>query len=313
MLANFAGISLAILIPQTAASTTVSAIDPARKAFSKSQHKRFFFLGALEVTGNVLGVLGLIFAGSGIFQVVYSSVVLFTALLCRIFLGRSPQPKQWIALFMITLGLAISAVGGVASISSPGAPVAAGNAPVEDTSKATLLGMFLTLISAIFYASSYVTVEYNLQDSADPLSERDIQAYAGLYGLLIIVVYTLAHTVPNWSTLVVENVAKKNGSLMLVFLAYATLALSSFLHSVSYYKLVRTVGAVSTGVLQSLRAVSVFGLSSLIFCGQHAEQCVTTPKIISMGVVAVGLYAYSHWALPKKTVVSESESRAVSA
>lgn len=259
------------------------------------------------MAGNVTGVLGLIFAGSGVFQVVYSSVVLFTALLSRVFLNKSPQPKQWLALFLITLGLAVSALGGVGSKSS--APTDASQA----SSHTVMIGMLFTLISACFYSCSYTLVEHTLQDPKDAPSERDLQAYAGLYGLILISCYMAIYTVPNWETLVAQSVAAKHGRMSNVYVAYGTLALSCFLHSVSYYKLVRNVGAVSTGVLQALRAVSVFGISSLVFCSQHSEQCVTTAKMISMAVVSVGLYAYSAWALPKKAVSPEAESRAVSA
>jgi drug/metabolite transporter (DMT)-like permease len=251
----------------------------------------------LEVAGNVLGVLGLIFAGSGLFQVVYSSVVLFTALLSKIFLRRSPQTKQWIALFLIVFGLALSALGGAQGSSS------GHKSTVEherDQIRSTMIGVGLTMLCATLYASSYISVEWILQDAADPPSQRDLQAYAGLYGLSIIMVYTLLHTIPNWSVLVVANVESKNGSLTWVYACYILIALSGFFHSVSYYKLVASVGAVSTGVLQSLRAVSVFGISSIAFCSHHSEQCVNGPKIISMVVVAIGLTAYSHWAAPKK-------------
>ena len=294
-------------MPKPAASPSLHDTEVKKTGYSNAQHTRFLVVGGLEVAGNITGVLGLIFAGSGVFQVVYSSVVLFTALLSRIFLGKSPQTKQWIALFLITLGLAVSALGGVSSKSTLPKDGAA------DTSRTTMIGMLFTLISACFYSSSYVLVEYTLQDTKDPPSERDLQAFAGLYGLFLVSCYMALYTVPNWQTLVVQNVAAKKGSMSNVFLAYFILALSCFLHSVSYYKLVRNVGAVSTGVLQSLRAVSVFGISSLVFCGRHAEQCVTTPKMISMVVVAVGLYAYSHWALPKKASPAEPEPRTVSA
>lgn len=305
--ANFAGITLAILLPKPASITTIVPMETKKAGFSKSQHTRFLSVGCLEVAGNVTGVLGLIFAGSGVFQVVYSSVVLFTALLSRVLLGKSPQPKQWLALFLITLGLAVSAIGGT---STPSSTPSAEN---SDLSRSILIGILFTLVSATFYSFSYVLVEYTLQDPLNAPSERDLQAYAGLYGLILVSGYMIFYTVPNWETLVVQSVAAKHGSMNHVFLAYATLSISCFLHSVSYYKLVRNVGAVSTGVLQALRAVSVFGISSLVICGQHPEQCVTKPKMLSMAVVSIGLYAYSAWSLPKKAVPPEPESRTVSA
>jgi drug/metabolite transporter (DMT)-like permease len=305
VLANFAGIACALFLPSSSHETTShdnEASSSKRKPAITSHHKKFALIGSCEVAGNVLGVLGLIFAGSGLFQVVYASVVLFTALLSKIFLGRSPQPKQWAALFLITCGLAISAVGTSSSAK------AVTTTPVADTTRDTLIGILLTLLCAIFYSSSYIIVEWTLS-SPDAPSERNVQAYAGLYGLTMISIYTLLHTIPNWDVLVVANVAAKKGQLSNVFIAYFTLALAGFLHSVSYFKLMSSVGAVSTGVLQSLRAVSVFGISSIAFCSTHSEQCVTNAKMMSMAIVCIGLVAYSTYAVPRKSSEEKIEAK----
>lgn len=311
MLANFIGISGALLLPSSDASGPGShrgkadTLDFQKPNVRSSQHLRYLIIAAIEVTGNIFGVLGLIFAGSGLFQVVYSSVVLFTALMSKAILKRSPQPKQWIALFLITLGLAASAVGGWWN--KPVSTQAPDPKALEEA-RTTMIGMVFTLLCATLYASSYVMVEWVLNDATDPPVERDIQAYAGLYGLCIISIYIMLHTVPNWSTLVTASIAAKHGSPLWVFITYAALSFSSFLHGVSYYKLVRSIGAVSTGVLQSLRAVSVFGISSLAFCGQHSEQCINSAKVISMIVVSAGLIGYSHYAVPKKVAAKDDHS-----
>ena len=307
MLANFIGISGALLIPSVDSShrsKTDSTEFKRHTGRSSQQQLRFLIIAVLEVTGNVFGVLGLIFAGSGLFQVVYSSVVLFTALMSKVILHRSPQPKQWVALFLITLGLAFSALGGwwTKPVASPATP----GTTASNESHTTMVGMAFTLMCATLYASSYVMVEWTLNDASEPSTERDIQAYAGLYGLCIIALYTIVHTLPNWSELVTANIAAKKGSPIWVLIAYTSLALSSFLHGVSYYKLVRSVGAVSTGVLQSLRAVSVFGISSLAFCSQHSEQCINGAKMISMAIVVAGLIGYSQYAVPKKTAAEKA-------
>lgn len=305
VLANFIGISGALLVPSSEPAVAYQGeeiVESKRHSKWLSHHKRFALIATFEVLGNVLGVLGLIFAGSGLFQVVYASVVIFTALFSKTFLGRNPQPKQWLCLFLITLGLAISAFGNSSSLNSD---TTASN---SDTTRETFIGMTLTLFCAILYASSYVGVEFTLSEPEAP-SERNIQAFTGLYGLTIISVYILVHTIPNWNTLVLANIEAKKGSLSWVFIAYALLSLSSFLHGISYYKLVGSVGSVSTGVLQSLRAISVFAISSLAFCGSHAEQCVTNAKILSMIIVCAGLTGYSAYAAPKRINEEKNDSK----
>lgn len=302
VLANFAGIAAALLLPSTPHGPhhkdKQEDASGVRKGGNCTKHQlKFMMIGGIEVLGNVLGTQGLIYAGSGLFQVVYSSVVLFTALLSKFFLSRSPQPKQWLALLLIFLGLAFSALGGAQKPKSASVATDA-----SSTTTSTMIGIFLTLLCAVTYSSSYITVEWFLQDASDPPSERDLQGYSGLCGLSIILLYTTVHTIPNWNHLVTDNIAAKHGSPTRVLVDYIIVALSGFFHSVSYYKLVGSVGAVSTGVLQALRAVSVFGLSSLAFCGDHPEQCVNGPKIVSMIVVAAGLIGYSNYALPKKPI-----------
>jgi drug/metabolite transporter (DMT)-like permease len=45
------------------------------------------------------------------FQVIYSSVIVFTALLSRLFLRRYLNLRQWLSILLITIGLAYNAIG----------------------------------------------------------------------------------------------------------------------------------------------------------------------------------------------------------
>lgn len=68
---------------------------------------------------------------------------------------------------------------------------------------------------------------------------------------------------------------------------------SAFFHSYAYYRLLSKVGSISTGLLQSIRAVSVFLASHYFFCGSHSEQCMNKQKILSTIIVFVGVTGYS--------------------
>ena len=56
-----------------------------------------------------------------------------------------------------------------------------------------------------------------------------------------------------------------------------------------------SLGAVTTGVMQSLRAVLVFALSSIAFCSQQQSQCYDTKRGMATLIVVVGVLYYS-WA-----------------
>lgn len=57
------------------------------------------------------------------YQVIYSSIVIWCAILTRIFLGRELNNIQWLAIVGVTLGLAVSAVGTVQDVSPDDGPV----------------------------------------------------------------------------------------------------------------------------------------------------------------------------------------------
>ena len=59
---------------------------------------------------------------------------------------------------------------------------------------------------------------------------------------------------------------------------------------------------VSTGLLQSVRAVLVFGASAYFFCANDEAQCFTPAKGLATAVVAVGVAGYV-WASSRVGIV----------
>ncbi len=53
------------------------------------------------------------------FQVIYSSIIVFTALLSRLFLRRYLNFCQWFSIILITIGLAYNAIGGKILANAP--------------------------------------------------------------------------------------------------------------------------------------------------------------------------------------------------
>ena len=84
----------------------------------------------------------MVYCGSGLFQVAFSSVAVFSAIYSRIILGIYVSTLQWVGIFVVTLGLCIS------SLSNKG------------QSETAILGIILTLVGAQFYALSYIVNEY---------------------------------------------------------------------------------------------------------------------------------------------------------
>lgn len=82
------------------------------------------------------------YCGSGLFQVAFSSVAIWSALFSFVFLKRQINSLQWVGIIVVTFGLVLSPLSTNASSSSP------------------LTGILLTLLGAQFYALSYILNEY---------------------------------------------------------------------------------------------------------------------------------------------------------
>ena len=76
------------------------------------------------------------------------------------------------------------------------------------------------------------------------------------------------------SSAVFERGGKWTVIWIMLFMQWA----AAGLHSSTYYGLINSVGGVSVGVLNGLRSVGVFALSSVLFCRSNPEQCYTFRK-----------------------------------
>lgn len=65
----------------------------------------------LDVAGHSILTVGLFLVGSGFYQVIFSSVIVFAAIYNRVFLKRSMPYMSWAAVFLITFGLAVNVLG----------------------------------------------------------------------------------------------------------------------------------------------------------------------------------------------------------
>ena len=75
------------------------------------QHKSVMKLALLDVVSNFAVTMGFAVIGSGMYQVIYSSVVIWCAILTYFFMGRTLSKLQWFAIFGTSAGLALSSLG----------------------------------------------------------------------------------------------------------------------------------------------------------------------------------------------------------
>ncbi|KAJ3004276.1 UNVERIFIED_CONTAM: hypothetical protein HDU68_005199 [Siphonaria sp. JEL0065] len=227
-------------------------------------------ISVLEVGGQLLLVAGMYLTGSGLMIVIYSSIVVFTAVFSRLFLpGRRLSTVQWVSVLAICFGLSIAAVGSTGHHDKSG--------------EAIFIGIFVCMAATAILSLVYVGTDHLLAtEQSTPYSQS---IYVGLFSSLLTLVVMIFISIPTLLTLPLLDID--------VIFAHLVLILSSLGHSVAYFQLVESTGGVATGVLQGLRAVLVFGLSHAWFCEKDEAQCFTSMKAISTVIVVSGVVAFA--------------------
>ncbi|KAI8605241.1 hypothetical protein EDD21DRAFT_364115 [Dissophora ornata] len=257
-------------------------------------------VAVMDVIANALVTVGFFYVGSGMYQVIYSSIVIWCAILTRIFLSRKLNNIQWLAIFGVTLGLAISAVGTVQDASPDDGP---GQSWLEKS-----FGALVTLGATFLYACVYVLSDKVLSTfKPTPVPEK-VCSMVGGYASILTFIYLCIHTFPNWQTEVMDVVQAHNGSWLGIMIVYPLVTISSMLHSLNYYVLLSRINNIAVGIMQSLRAVLVFVMSHYLFCGVSSTQCFNEWKFISAIVVIGCVTLFSFNSAPSATSTPTAEA-----
>ena len=280
---------------------------------------------ALDLCGFTAGNAGLSLAGSGVFQVVHASVVVFAALFAWLLRGRSISSRQWIAIALITAGLVISATGSggtahapppeaAAAVAAPDAAVPAeapeadagtadaasggvveadmgATAAADDAAAAAGIGagIVFTLLGSVLYGLNYSLLDALSSAPTAPPQGR-LASSIGSWAAAAVALWVAGYTLPRWGELIEEPAARAGGDQSIMVTGFVLIAVSALAHSLAYFRLLRGHGAVVIGVLQALRAAAVFLVGSALFCGFQESQCLTVPRggaviLVSIGVV----------------------------
>ncbi|RMX66607.1 hypothetical protein DD238_005046 [Peronospora effusa] len=249
----------------------------------------------LDFAGCIFSNVGLSMAGSGLYQVVYSSVICWSALMSRFILKKVVSKGEWYGIALVTFGLAFSALGESGS---------------GRDNTLVLMGCFNTLVGAAFYGGNYVTGEYTLKLAEQP-HPKELCLKIGAACVAIIAVYQSIFVLPDWDALVTKPIADVNGNTIHIVSALVAYTLSQLAHGLTYFMMLGSSGAVTTGIMQSLRAVCVFVISSMLYCSRQESQCFDTKRGVATLVVVSGVMFYS-WAKSqqkKASVLAPPSSR----
>ncbi len=243
-------------------------------------------------------MIGMEFAGSGLFQVAHASTIVWSALLSVRFLGRSITRAQWAGVACIMFGLSLTALGPL--LESPEEPtaleaadMAAGAAAPDDEggSSRILAGLGISMLGSLFFAMSAVCAE-TATAGVNGLKPGALATKVGLVSSMLTGTWVLLVTVPRWEALVTAPMVRAGGEAPWAMGLFAAYALLSGLHTLFYYKLVVSAGGVVVGVVQGMRAVGVFVVAALLFCSRQESQCFSMLKALATVVVVMGVFQY---------------------
>ncbi|CEG49683.1 uncharacterized protein PHALS_07435 [Plasmopara halstedii] len=173
----------------------------------------------LDFTGCIFSNLGLSMAGSGLYQVVYSSVICWSALMSRFLLRKIVSKEEWFGIALVTFGLAFSALG---------------ESRNEHDNMIVLMGCLNTLIGAAFYGGNYVTGEYTLKLAEQP-HPKELCLKIGATCVAIIAIYQIIYVLPAWEALVTQPIVEANGNTIFIVFALVVYTLSQLAHGLTYF------------------------------------------------------------------------------
>jgi drug/metabolite transporter (DMT)-like permease len=274
----------------------------------------------LDITSAVLYYMSLEFIGSGMATVLYSFIVVWTALIKRIFFGTKISIGRWISIVAMPCFISLSAVEQVKDN--------------KNSKWRQLIGCILILISSLGYACTFCLNNALLANHAetkktssstrsssmnesllnrnqkhdDDDDERDFSVHptpthvatiVSMNGLLVLL-YMSIFVFPNWSEYMFNDQNKGSttnawhyGSTEYTALFYTVFVISVGAHQQSVYHCLchGASSAVTAGVSKSLQAAGTFMLSALIFCKTEHDQCLNVWKIVGMiGIVFTVLW-----------------------
>ncbi|KAL4211915.1 hypothetical protein AB4K20DRAFT_1889516 [Rhizopus microsporus] len=227
-------------------------------------HKAVIKLAFMDVFANFCVTVGFSIIGSGMYQVIYSSVVIWCAVLTFLFMNRKLSILQWIAIFGTSAGLAMSSLDSMK-----------GSDDAKEVKNGLLMfGTLMTLSGTFFYSCVYVYSDYILSKQIPPPLPARVCFYSGIYTSLLSLGWIGIYTLPRFDKLI--HIQGTN--TFTVLLMYIIVSVSNAVHSWNYYELIDRTGSVATGILQGLRAVLIYVISNSLYCQSDASQCFTVYK-----------------------------------
>ena len=237
-------------------------------------------IAVVDIATQTINYSGATMAGPTIFSIIYSSIIIWTAVYSRILLGRKLNAPQWVSIFIVFGGLAITALH-----SSTVGP---------DVFK----GAILVLVGSSLHAMTYVLSEAVMvtEDASKSLSVETNCAVQGVVATCVSLSWQFIYTRRHFKERILLPMSAAGTSIPGAICILLGLTVSNLAHGLSYFYTLKHFpgGATSAGVMKGLQAVFVFLFTSIVYCGSIGgdEMCFSTLKCVSLLIVISGVLMF---------------------
>ena len=203
-------------------------------------------------------------AGVQLYTILHSSVTFFAAVFAVAVLRARLTAVQWIACLSVVLGLVLT-----------GIPT-----PVP-TQGSFATGLICAAVGSLCLAASYPLAELVFRSASTGIhglpSEELCSCVGSLVNVAAFTAWTLAYTVPRWGALVVAPIAtsKFHAPGWACALLYLSHALLVGVHTLAFWKTMRSLGTVPAAISKGAQQALTFLLAHVFFCHIDEFECMT--------------------------------------
>lgn len=153
-------------------------------------------IAVFDFTAQALNYTGSAMAGPTLFAIIYSSVTVWTAIFSWIFLSRRLNNWQWLGIFIVFAGLAITSLDSVAM------------------GREVFIGSCLVTIGSMIHALTYVASEAVMTKGEETLSVQENCAIQGIVSCGALLSWQLIYTRPRFHELILEPMEASHTSYL---------------------------------------------------------------------------------------------------
>merc|ERR1719410_189060 len=245
----------------------------------------------MDIASYVQLFVGIALAGAQTKSILYSSSLLWSAVLSKVLLGRVLSRAQWGSITLLFVGLMYKSLGG-------------SKASLGDASSSFLLGAGFILAGCFTHALVNVKNEALIQKGI--ISPKILCVVIGIYALgMWFALYACGLIIPeragqqwtytsehfSFASLSVQDAA--DGVPMRSGAAWLGFVFSTAVHAGAFFSLLGKVGTVSSGIVKGMTTSTYVLISGLTFCGVDGSYCLTWRTLTSGAICASSVVCYS--------------------